>query len=260
MLNKSKLQMRSRILDMRVRDAGKLVLQPYTVRPYFQAVDRRDLVASLTGESVSNIARLEGELLRSGLFEQLDQRMAEVRSARVSGSLWIAIPYLLARITRPTVVMETGVFDGISSAMLLQALHENEVGELVSIDLPARQPIKDSIHGPEHDSLPKGLDPGWIIPANLQDRHHMVLGDSRELLPKELERNGEIDFFFHDSLHTREHMMFEFRTVWPALRSNGLLLSDDIFAWGAKGAFFSFAKEVHGEHHSCGNFGGFRKP
>jgi hypothetical protein len=37
--------------------------------------------------------------------------------------------------------------------------------------------------------------------------------DSKELLEPLLQKLGGIDFFIHDSMHTYEHMMWEFRTT-----------------------------------------------
>lgn len=43
-----------------------------------------------------------------------------------------------------------------------------------------------------------------------------------------LQHLGQIDLFLHDSLHTQEHMRFEFEEAWAALRPGGLLIADDI--------------------------------
>jgi hypothetical protein len=38
--------------------------------------------------------------------------------------------------------------------------------------------------------------------------------------------------FFHDDLHTPDHMLWEFELVWPYLRAGGVLVSDDVnFSW-----------------------------
>lgn len=36
-----------------------------------------------------------------------------------------------------------------------------------------------------------------------------------------------IDLFVHDSLHTRDNLLFELRAAWPKLRLGGLLMADD---------------------------------
>ena len=65
------------------------------------------------------------------------------------------------------------------------------------------------------------------------------MGKAEELLPPLLEELGAIDLFLHDSLHTYEHMLFEFRTAWPHLNSGGLLLAHDV---GQNTSFFHFIK------------------
>lgn len=59
-------------------------------------------------------------------------------------------------------------------------------------------------------------------------RWNLILGDAKIELPKLLKQLKSVDIFLHDSLHTYEHMMFEYNTVWKHLSVNGLLLSDDV--------------------------------
>ena len=55
---------------------------------------------------------------------------------------WSATPelaaasYVLVRILKPDIVIETGVGAGVSSWTILHALEENNAGKLISIDLP----------------------------------------------------------------------------------------------------------------------------
>lgn len=37
-----------------------------------------------------------------------------------------------------------------------------------------------------------------------------------------------VDLFLHDSLHTHRNMRREFDTIWPRLRTGGVLLADDV--------------------------------
>lgn len=181
------------------------------------------------------------ELLRNEqFFAAVEGAMVETRGRRVSWSAWGEFLYLAVRIAKPDLFIETGVFDGQSSAILLQAMADNRSGQLISIDYPAVDQIVDSTHRMTETTLPAGKDPGWLIPQSLRERHELHLGDSREVLPELLGRLGTIDAFMHDSLHTFEHMDFEYRAAWPKLRSGGLLLSDDI-GWNA--AFHGFCQE-----------------
>ena len=43
----------------------------------------------------------------------------------------------------------------------------------------------------------------------------LIIGDSRRELPSLLARCGNVNMFYHDSLHTFEHMTWEFETAFP---------------------------------------------
>jgi hypothetical protein len=135
--------------------------------------------------------------------------------------------YLLIRLMKPDTVLETGVSSGASSAYILSALHDNDRGRLISIDLPP-------------DNLPQGKASGWVVPPFLKERWSLHIGDSKNLLGPLLHEASQIDCFIHDSLHTYEHMMWEFRTAWPYLKQEGLFLSHDV---GANNAFLDFMIE-----------------
>jgi len=160
-------------------------------------------------------------------FWELNCNFFARRSRRLQFSPKGEFLYLIVRLQRPAVMVESGVFDGISSSIILQAMEDNGAGSLVSIDLPAHQPIAESTDAMKESVLPDGCDPGWLIPGYLRHRHRLELGDSRKILPEILQEQSSIDIFLHDSLHSAEHMRFEYETAWPCLRSGGLLLSDD---------------------------------
>ncbi|MDQ3879539.1 MAG: class I SAM-dependent methyltransferase [Chloroflexota bacterium] len=125
------------------------------------------------------------------------------------------ILYALLRLARPTTVVETGVHDGLSTAIMLRALDRNGAGSLTSIDLPSTD-------------LPVGVDgPGWLVPDGLQARWTLCLGDSTRLLPEIAANQRPIDLFLHDSDHSRQHREFEFRAVRDAMSPRGLIVSDD---------------------------------
>ena len=188
------------------------------------------------------IDALRLDLLRNhDLFRSLDERLVEVRRRRVVCDEWKQALYALVRLVRPRVMVETGVFDGESSAIILQAMEDEKHGRLVSIDLPAVETIQGSTQFMIETSLPPGRRPGWAIPDALRHRHTLILEDSRTALPRVLEEHDRIDCFFHDSLHTLEHQLFEYREAWPRLPAGGLLVSDDI-DWNA--AFDTFCREV----------------
>jgi len=126
--------------------------------------------------------------------------------------------YLICRITKPEIVVETGVKDGFSSSFILFALEMNKKGRLYSIDLPNSQGQE---LGPDKDT-------GWLVPEELKPRWSLILGSSDSKLPALLQDIGKIDIFIHDSDHSYQNMIFEFKQSWGYLKAGGYLLSDDI--------------------------------
>lgn len=161
--------------------------------------------------------------------------------------------YLIVRKYKPEIVVETGVAYGASSAFILCAMHENSKGHLYSIDLPpyeapAEIEITDEVttyllkDGQRHKWGNKKNTVGHLVPEYLKERWTLILGDAKNELPRFLKKINKVSMFLHDSLHTYEHMMFEYETVWPYLIKGGLLLSHDVL-WNK--AFLDFSKKVH---------------
>ena len=71
---------------------------------------------------------------------------------------------------------------------------------------------------------PETQQPGWLIPLKLRDRWDLRLGRSKEVLP-DLDK---CDFFYHDSDHSYQNMMFEYEWAYSRLPNHGILASDDI--------------------------------
>lgn len=252
---------KDRLLNASLRDLLKLAARPYYIKPYLARREQVDFVAAVTGADRAALVALEREFYGKHDFRtRLNAALLEKRGTILGpGALSGAGYYMLVRTLRPALMIETGVFDGITTAVILQAMHDNGHGSLVSIDLPAVSEIKDSTKGMPTGQLPPGCLPGWIIPDELRGRHELLLGDSRALLPKALAEKGIVDLFFHDSLHTDAHMTFEYLAAWPRIREGGVLLSDDIFSWGGKNAFFRFCRQNGQEYATWGNVGAIVK-
>lgn len=145
------------------------------------------------------------------------------------------ILYGLVRALRPDFVVETGIAAGISTSFLGAALIECGQGTLFSIELPATTSGSSCCpDGSVYLWQERGV--GWAIPAEikaaLQCRHEMILHDVRDALPALLKRIPYIDIFFHDDLHTPDHMLWEYSLIWPTIRSGGVVVSDDSnFGW-----------------------------
>ena len=133
--------------------------------------------------------------------------------------------YAIARLRRPSLIVETGVHDGLGSTALLRALERNAAdgfpGELVSID-----------------TRPKV---GWLIPTWLRDDHHLVIGDAMVELSNAI-AGRPVDMFIHDSDHRYAHETAEFEMIAPLAGPGAVLLSDNAHASSA----FSDFCERHG--------------
>lgn len=145
---------------------------------------------------------------------------------------------------RPHVVVETGVYHGVSTIMILDALTENNRGHLHSCD-------------------PRYRDQSWAEGALA--RAHKVAIDftrwtfhgspSHLVLPKV---PSPWDVFLHDSDHSAENMTWELDYAWERLRPGGLLVCDD-WQWprhAPHGAFERFceAKNLAFKTHSTAAF------
>jgi hypothetical protein len=187
--------------------------------------------------------RSDSEFQR-GLSERL-QRAKEV-NPRFGGSPispTLEFIYALVRYSQPEVLVETGVGAGGTSLCILKALQANGKGHLYSIDLPgADEVLFPDVFANVH--VPKGYEPGWLVPSELKGRWTLTLGDAKLQLPILLAKLERIDFFFHDSLHTYDHMMFEYCLAYAYLGDGAWILSHDVTpSWSL--AFMDFCDAMH---------------
>jgi hypothetical protein len=141
--------------------------------------------------------------------------------------------YALVRLLRPSVVVETGVHDGLGSTALLRALDRNaeegDAGVLVSFDInPAA---------------------GWIIPASLRPRHELIIGSSIDGMAGAL-HGRSIGLFIHDSEHRYEYERRELEMASSLGNPRTVFVSDNAHATTAlqdfaadHGLRFSFWRE-----------------
>jgi predicted O-methyltransferase YrrM len=153
--------------------------------------------------------------------------------------------YWLVRQLNPKMIVQTGVSNGLSSAFMVLALAKNGAGgRLRAIDLPAvfdpRNPgwtVKGNVYGVV---IPEGKGSGWLVPDAYRDRFEVWTGDAKDLMPKLVDEVDSIDLIYHDSDHTYDHMMFEFREAKRKLNAGGLVVADDV-SWNA--SVWDFADE-----------------
>ncbi len=177
------------------------------------------LAGFLSNTFDADTERIREQYQRCGIVSWMARRHAELREFpgpyRLGSTPTVDCEtlYSLLRAMKPKIVVETGVCYGVSSAYILQALKDNNRGELYSIDL---------------GNTPEEPPNDFFVPLNLRDRWNLIVGDCKDELPALLARLRQIDLFHHDSLHTYEHMMWEYDTALPYLRPNGVLSSHDV--------------------------------
>lgn len=177
------------------------------------------VVSSFASVSIKEVQKLYSEIFSSAFMKDISLKSG---SRSGFGGLTMLTPfraptiYVLCRIFKPDIIVETGVANGFSSAFILYALEMNKKGRLYSIDLPNQPGQEINNHT------------GWLVPDILKNRWDLILGPSKERLPPLLNKLGAIDAFYHDSDHSYENMAFEFACAWKYLKPGGLLLADDI--------------------------------
>jgi hypothetical protein len=144
--------------------------------------------------------------------------------------------YVVARIIKPKVVVETGVDKGLGSCLLTAALKRNNeeghAGRYFGTDLNPRA--------------------GYLLTGDYARHGEILYGDSIESL-KKLE--GPIDLFINDSDHSAEYEAEEYRVIQNKLAANAMVLGDNShctdklleFSLSA-GRHFLFFKEVPKAH------------
>jgi hypothetical protein len=136
--------------------------------------------------------------------------------------------------TRPEVVIETGVAHGVTSRILLEALRQNDRGQLWSIDLPF--PFDHRLRADTGVAVADACRPRWTY----------LEGSSRQRLPELVAEVGHVEMFIHDSLHTARNALFEMEQAASVMPAGGVMLADDI---GSHEGFSAFAKR-HPEYRT----------
>ena len=131
--------------------------------------------------------------------------------AALARTVWCATLH-----TRPEHVVETGVARGITSRIVLEAFERNGFGHLWSIDIP---PLIET---------DLAAETAIAVPDSLRRRWRYLEGSSRRRLPALVAVLGRVDLFVHDSMHTTRNVGFELAQIWPALRTGGLAIVDDV--------------------------------
>jgi predicted O-methyltransferase YrrM len=140
-----------------------------------------------------------------------------------------AMLFFLARLLRPSIVIETGVAAGFSSHALLTALQQNGHGDLFSSDFPYFR-----LQNPERFV-------GILVDEELKPRWKLYLEGDRANLPKICTSTGRVQLAHYDSDKSYAGRKFFCRIILPMLDREGVMLMDDI---GDNTFFMEFVEEA----------------
>ncbi len=201
---------------------------------YAYALRKRRIV-KLTHQDMRSVRSFYEEIFRIPSLRTLASVSRTLSYAGCAPEL-----YVLTRLKKPVVVVETGVASGVSTTFMLAAMKMNGFGRVESISLPSDM----------DRTIPPGKQVGWLVPAELRTHWGLHLGDATEVLPNVLAKLKEIDFFFHDSDHGYSHMLMEFQRTWHQIRTGGYLIADDV--WN-NSALTDFSRKEGAEPIYLGN-------
>ena len=199
------------------------------------------LLSTVTGEKFARVQALIDELegdeeLRGSLRDAVRASPyraitdPEMRYGRRIG--W----YVLVRIMRPGVVIETGVDKGLGAAVICAALRRN-----------AAEGKPGRYFGT--DIVPTA---GWLLRPPYAEHGELLIGDSIESLRR---FDKTIDIFINDSDHSDAYEAEEYEVIADKLGPNGVIIGDNAhettiladFA-ARRGLAFLFFKEEPSRH------------
>lgn len=141
------------------------------------------------------------------------------RTVRLGGGADYKLLYFLTRLTRPLVVVETGVAAGWSSAAILAALESNGTGHLWSSELVYDRPWLAEDYS---------RFVGMVVDKRLHRRWTLLLEGDRSNLPRIASECGTIDMFHYDSDKSESGRAFALQLVKGQLSKEALIVFDDI--------------------------------
>jgi len=172
--------------------------------------------------------------------------------------------YIIVRLLKPKVIIETGCNIGFSSTFMALAVKENNNGCMFyTMDLAdAFEPWenfsfvkcrKQKINFEKLKNLPppQALS---MVPQDLREHIIFLKGSSKDILPGLLKENKEVDIFFHDSEHSYRNIAWESISAIPYIKKGGYLLVHDVALNSAFKDMFHDAAIVLGD-----NLGIFKK-
>lgn len=155
-----------------------------------------------------SIELLENEKLKEYLLKKIKSSNfknfadKEIKYSRRIG--W----YIIARIIKPRLIIETGVDKGMGSVILTEAI------------------IKNKLDGYEGEYIGTDINPnaGYLFKDLYLENGKIIYGDSIESLKK---IQKPIDLFINDSDHSATYEGNEYKTILNKLSDNSVILGDN---------------------------------
>lgn len=187
-----------------------------------------------------------GLWIEAKTFAQEQTVYSEVKLAsipvKLGGGGFYALLYFLTRLTKPEVVVETGVAAGFSSRAFLTALASNGGGKLYSSDFPYFRLANAESYI------------GILVEDDLKANWKLLIGSDRENLPKIASAVKKIDLLHYDSDKSISGRTFALDTIGPKLAPGAIIIFDDIqdnlhfrdYAKGKKHKIFAYGGKFVG--------------
>lgn len=151
--------------------------------------------------------RGDRELAERLILSMKNSRFRAVSDDRIGYSRRLGW-YALVRLTKPRVVVETGVDKGLGAVVLCAALKRN----------------RDEGHPGRYYGTDIVPTAGWLLTPPYAEMGEILYGDSIESLRK---LDESIDIFINDSDHSAEYEAREYEAILPKLAPNGIILADN---------------------------------
>lgn len=193
-------------------------------------------ISSITNLSIIEVESYFDEIENNADFK--NSLKTKARSLSRSRELPITIPlgrriiwYVLVRIYKPKVIVETGTDKGLGSLVIQLAIEKNQIGKLYTLDIDEYS--------------------GSLFDEEDLKKIKFLIGDSVQ----NMQKLNEIDFFIHDSDHSEEHEKKEIQAAASKLTNNSIVISDNshvtdiLFQWSKEtNRNFIFIKESPQDH------------
>jgi predicted O-methyltransferase YrrM len=187
----------------------------YNITP----LNKNQMIGAIS--SITNLSIVEVE----SYFDEIENNADTIPLGR--RIVW----YVLVRIYKPKVIVETGTDKGLGSLVIQLAIEKNQIGTLYTLDIDEYS--------------------GSLFDKEDLKKIKFLVGDSVQ----NMQKINEIDFFIHDSDHSEDHEKKEIQAAASKLTNNAIVISDNshvtdvLFQWSKEtNRNFIFIKESPKDH------------